>query len=274
MTQERDPAPDPYVDKLLDDSMLPRILVRSAECVLLSQIEMPRPILDIGCGDGSFARVLFPDPVDVGIDPWRDALRRAHSGRGYVDVVQAPGDRLPFADGTFQTVLSNSTLEHIDDPRAVIQELYRVAAPGATCIVTVPSVYFEQYLLGSTIFSALRLHGAAAWYGRKFNAVSRHLRIEPAATWTGWLEEAGFQLDRSRYYFSHANTMVFDACHYLAVPSNLTRKVFGRWVLWPAKKKLLPYRAVLSRFSTPGNDTTRGAYLLLLCKKRTSGQQS
>ena len=262
-----EPKPDKFIDRFLVDSMLPRILVRTAECVLLSKIEFHHPILDIGSGDGTFVKALFDEPVvDVGIDPQRQPMLFSRKLGTYRYLTQAVGDRLPFKDETFASVMSNSTLEHIPDPEAVLKELHRVARPRATCVVTVPSEYFPRYLLGSTILNGLRLRKGAELYGSLFNRISRHVHIEPATTWIQWLESAGFEVLAWRYYFSHRNSLVFDLSHYLCIPSLLTRALLGRWVLWLGKAGYLPYRRLLALFSTPG-DNNRGAYVLFQCRK-------
>jgi len=260
-------AASAYVDRFLDDVTLPRVVVRAAECLLLSRIEMPRPILDVGCGDGSFADALFDEPVEVGIDPWREPLEQARRLRAYRHLVHADGEALPFPDATFATVFSNSTLEHTRSPWAVLREMHRVARSGGLCLITVPSERFPEYLLGSTLLGKLGLEAAADRYGAFMNAISRHRHVVAADVWQGWLEEAGFTVEGRRYYFSHRNTMLLDVFHYVSAPSLITKKLLGRWVLWPAKKRYLPYTRLLSRFADPG-DADDGAYMLFQAVKK------
>jgi ubiquinone/menaquinone biosynthesis C-methylase UbiE len=255
-------TPDKFVDKFLDDVTLPRIMVRAAECVLLSQIEMPRPILDVGCGDGTFAAALFDKPVEVGADPWEEQMRYAQKLGIYDSLVLTPGDDLPFADGAFATVLCNSTLEHTKEPWTILKEMGRVTKKGGTCVITVPSEYFPRYLFGSTLLQKAHLDKPAKYYEAFMNRVSRHIHIRPKADWQRWLEDAGFEVADSRYYFSRRNTMALDIGHYISIPSLLTKFLLGRWVLWPEKKHYLPYKQVLTRFSEPGEDTEEGAYIL------------
>ena len=261
-------TPDRYVDKFLDDVTLPRVIGRAAECVLLSQIEMPRPILDVGCGDGTFAAALFDEPVDVGTDPWEEPLRHARQLGSYEALAVAPGDDLPFPGGAFATVLSNSTLEHTQAPWSILKEMSRVTRLGGTCVITVPSEYFPRYLLGSTLLQKARLGKAAGYYRAFMNRISRHVHIRPKADWQQWLEDAGFEVVTARYYFSRRNTMVLELSHYISIPSLITKRLLGRWVLWPEKKRYLPFRQILSRFAEPGDDENEGAYILFHCVKQ------
>src|SRR5207249_343731 len=53
----------------------------------------------------------------------------------------AVADRLPFADGSFDTVLSTQVWEHVEDPGMAAREAFRVLRPGGHLVVTVPFVY-------------------------------------------------------------------------------------------------------------------------------------
>ncbi|MGB9594521.1 MAG: hypothetical protein ACPL7R_10345, partial [Anaerolineae bacterium] len=55
----RDAAADPdYFALHLPEVPAFRALIRAVECRLLAEVEMPEPVLDIGCGDGIFAQIL------------------------------------------------------------------------------------------------------------------------------------------------------------------------------------------------------------------------
>jgi SAM-dependent methyltransferase len=84
--------------------------------------------LDVGCAEGylvNLVRRLF-GAEGYGVDIAPSGVRRAR------DLYAIPGaaadaHHLPFADKSFDVVLSSETLEHVADPGAVIRELIRVA---------------------------------------------------------------------------------------------------------------------------------------------------
>ena len=54
---------------------------------------------------------------------------------GRIALERADGSALPYADGRFAAVVSNSIVHHIPDPARCFAEMVRVAAPGATLFV-------------------------------------------------------------------------------------------------------------------------------------------
>jgi SAM-dependent methyltransferase len=93
-------------------------------------------ILDAGCGGGGMPLSLAEDAtLVVGIDPaerFQDAGVRLARERGLHNLVFALADGmfLPFADGTFDLVLSHAVIEHVADAPRYLRECARVLAPG------------------------------------------------------------------------------------------------------------------------------------------------
>ena len=89
-------------------------------------------LLDVGCGTGWFTRRAAADGLVVtGLDPnpaWLE-YARAHSGPG-PGWVQGDARALPFADASFDHVLSIAALCFVDDGRQAVAEIVRVARRG------------------------------------------------------------------------------------------------------------------------------------------------
>ena len=62
------------------------------------------------------------------------ARLRERGARAAVGLVTS----LPFPDGSFDLVCALDIVEHVDDDRAALSELARVAAPGATLLLSIP----------------------------------------------------------------------------------------------------------------------------------------
>ena len=67
-------------------------------------------------------------------------------------MVEGDVEALPFADGSFGTVLCTEVIEHIPDPSAALAEYRRVLQPGGVLIGSVParSAIWKLRFLSST----------------------------------------------------------------------------------------------------------------------------
>lgn len=95
-------------------------------------------LLDVGCGSKPYLSLFAPFVAEyVGIEN-SSTLEDTHdAGAGAADVYYQ-GDRLPFADASFDVVLSVSVLEHTPQPERLFAEMARVLKPGGTMLQHVP----------------------------------------------------------------------------------------------------------------------------------------
>jgi ubiquinone/menaquinone biosynthesis C-methylase UbiE len=63
---------------------------------------------------------------------------------------------LPFRDLSFDLVTSNMVLEHLRDPRALFQEVFRVLRPGGAFLFHTPSIYGLATALGRLVPESLK----------------------------------------------------------------------------------------------------------------------
>ena len=115
-------------------------------------------VLDIGCGLGgktvayaeANARVTGVDlsPENIAKCP---AFARARGAPA--DFVAGDAGRLPFAGGSFDTVIANDSLEHFADPEGALRELARVLRPGGSLFL-----FFTPWEspLGSHLYDYIR----------------------------------------------------------------------------------------------------------------------
>jgi SAM-dependent methyltransferase len=93
-------------------------------------------ILDAGCGGGGMPLSLAEEAaLVVGIDPaerFQAAGVRLGQERSlrHLHFALADGMYLPFADGSFDLVLSHAVIEHVADAPLYLREAARVLAPG------------------------------------------------------------------------------------------------------------------------------------------------
>lgn len=248
------------------NSMAPhRAILRAVESWLLSDLELEAPVLDLGCGEGHFASLAFRRPLDVAIDLSAAAVAEAARRRIYGLVVLGDACRMPFGNGVFGSVVSNSSLEHVEEVDDALREAWRVLEPGGVLVATTPTERFAEELLGSALARRLGLEKAGTAYGRYFNRISHHHHAEEPDVWRGRLEGAGFEVVRHATYFPPSALRAFDLCHYLSVPFLVARRTVGTWVIHPLQATL--FFRWLRRHVQDGPEHPDGVYQLVVCRR-------
>ena len=98
-----------------------------------------RRVLEFGCGLGVYMQAMRRyTPHVFGFDIEEERLHAARRA-GVVDTAGAVGERLPYADASFDVVFSNDVLEHVSDDKACTQEILRVLRPGGRAVIYVPN---------------------------------------------------------------------------------------------------------------------------------------
>jgi SAM-dependent methyltransferase len=96
-------------------------------------------VLDVGCGTGLLAARLAGASYNVtGVDPSEGMLDVLARRTPDVDAVKGSGTSLPFADDSFDLVLSVAVMHHIadaDEVRRTLAEMVRVAKPSGQILV-------------------------------------------------------------------------------------------------------------------------------------------
>jgi ubiquinone/menaquinone biosynthesis C-methylase UbiE len=144
---------------------------------LLAHVDAGEKVLDLGCGDGSFALDLLQAGCEVTMaDVSGEALKRARAKAPGAQAVElAEGAALPFDEDAFDVVWAGEVLEHVADVVGLLAEVRRVLRWGGRLLVTTP------------------------WHGRvvvatdaHFDPRADHLRFFSARTLREVLTDAGF----------------------------------------------------------------------------------
>ena len=171
-------------------------------------------VLDCGCGGGGMPLSLAEHATHVvGIDPFdrfRDAGVRLARERGIANLrfARADGMALPFADGTFDLVLSHAVIEHVPDALQYLKECRRVLAnEGRLYLSTAPYLSFPGAHLPRLLLPIpLHLIAGRGIAFRTFRWLAQH------APWT--LKEPAFE-----------NTFILNAQRGIVKEDDLLEKV-------------------------------------------------
>jgi SAM-dependent methyltransferase len=94
--------------------------------------------LDVGCGRKPYES-LFPSSEYIGLEIDTPENRKNKKADVYYD-----GNRFPFANAEFDSVVINEVFEHVFRPDDFLSEVRRVLKPGGALLMTVPFVWDEH----------------------------------------------------------------------------------------------------------------------------------
>jgi len=124
----------------MDHSQVNRVFVDDFRAIYMGR----GPVLDVGTGTAQIPIELAsrdPQVQVVGVDLAEHmlAVARANVQRAglakQVHVERIDAKDLPFAEGSFAAVMSNSIVHHIPEPLGVLREMARVAGPKGVIFV-------------------------------------------------------------------------------------------------------------------------------------------
>jgi SAM-dependent methyltransferase len=157
--------------------------MRARSAQVRARLEGVRPVGDgarvLEVGSGAHGLVFyFGARHAVGCDPLAcDYAALFPAWQRRAQTVAAAGERLPFADSSFDVALCDNVVDHAEDPARIVRELARVLAPGGL-------LYFTVNFHHAVYRAAARLH--AAW-----NAAGLRYEIGPFADHTVHLTLGG-----------------------------------------------------------------------------------
>ncbi|MFH1856950.1 MAG: class I SAM-dependent methyltransferase [Candidatus Omnitrophota bacterium] len=138
-------------------------------------------VLNIGCWTGGFEKLLKGVNCRfVGVDINAEVLKIAKKANPQFDYVESVVQKLPFADGFFDTVMMFAVLEHLPINHEVkaFKEVARVLKKGGTFILTTPFYHWQSNILD-----------VAYWM-----VGHRHYKIQDIKE---MLNEAGFVMEKA-----------------------------------------------------------------------------
>lgn len=184
-------------------------------------------VLDLGSGDGQF---LFPiaesGPVSI------DAVDISASNLNFTKMqfplvqthVQDINIFLKQADSSrFEYVQCISTLQYLEDPQVIIENIHRVVAPNGRFLLYVPLNQFQEFFLYRWIFNRFS----------NYESTMQRKRIFSLGEINQWFESAGFRIESftpTYGWFGRWSHELLSIGTILLSQSNLVLKLTG--ILW------------------------------------------
>jgi len=168
---------------------------RAWEYAAYQRYSLTEPVLDVGCGDGRFFRLLWPHARDaIGVDSDLGVAALARPAGVYRDVRVAEAHAMPFASCTFASAFANCSLEHMDRLPDVLNNICRCLRPGGSFLLSVVTDKFLDWatlpLLGGELSGPARAEALRGEYKAYHHLVSPL----PPDAWSEQLGRAGFHV--------------------------------------------------------------------------------
>jgi 2-polyprenyl-3-methyl-5-hydroxy-6-metoxy-1,4-benzoquinol methylase len=104
----------------------------------VEDLDLHGSVLDFGAGTGALTRRLLQSGRFASVAA-ADLMTRP-ANLDPVDWMRADlNDPLPAADKSFDSVIAAEVIEHLENPRAMAREIFRLLKPGGTAIISTPN---------------------------------------------------------------------------------------------------------------------------------------
>ena len=138
----------------------------------------PGGLLEIGCGEGHFLHIARDHGWQVaGLELSQPRIERAKTMFG-LDVIRGDVSTASFTPESFDAIAMFQLLEHLHDPRAVLQRAHTLLRPGGVLLISTPNV----------LAYARKKRGVDSW------CIPRHLVFFSPRTIVQVLETLSFEV--------------------------------------------------------------------------------
>ncbi len=225
-------------------------------------IEFRQPSVDIGCGDGKIAEILFDKKLTYGIDNGEAKdYQIAIDKKRYDKVLLESAEKMSLPDTSVNFAFSNSVLEHIPNIEAVFRETSRVLIGGGYFVFTTPTKYFKEYISLSKTLNVIGLNTINRLYSECRNKALNHYHLHDHQYYSRLLKQYGLEVMDYSYAVSERTLKMWDM---MALKIKLS-KLFG--INIETKLKTQETNKIADLYKDDLTNRLEGANLLIVsCK--------
>jgi SAM-dependent methyltransferase len=221
------------------------------------------PSLDLGCGDGKIADLLFDEHFTYGVDNGEAKdVDQAIKNKIYQKVFLESAEKMSLPDNSVGFVFSNCVIEHIPDNEAVLSEVGRILKPEGKFVFTVPSHNYPDYLYLTNKFTSWGLGFLSKSYKYRRNKMLNQFHCYSVSDWQKKLEKHNLEIEKHKYYVSKGALMLWD---------KMALEIFFKRIVWPnfEKKAFDKYKSLIKEvYEKDDVKDNQGAGLFIQCVKK------
>lgn len=141
-------------------------------------------ILDLGSGEGGTSKIFSEENFVVSLDISLIRLKRQKTNFQINKTVQANAFFLPFSDSSFDIVILQDVIEHVESPEYLINEIERVLSPNGLIYLSTPNRFSIINFLsdphwGTPFISILNRKIIRNFYIKYFRKTEKHRKDIP-----------------------------------------------------------------------------------------------
>ncbi|MBS2019079.1 MAG: class I SAM-dependent methyltransferase [Deltaproteobacteria bacterium] len=240
-----------------------------ARLAALREFRLAGPILDVGCGDGLFAKVAFEGAEVWGIDIDAKEGRWAQASRAYSQIVLGDITKARLPSGFFASCVANCSLEHVPDLQAALSNIAGSLMPGAEAILFVPNKIWASKFMSVRAARAAFGDRVAQMLQDGIDEFFAHRHLHDEQGWREQIAKSPLELAEIRPVLSTSTTVAFEALLLPSLAGYLNKKLTSRWTNFPgARQAVAPivYAFVKSVLAAAGDDEMTAEYLIV-CRR-------
>lgn len=188
-------------------------------------------ILDLGCGTGYYLFLLSSLPISlnlVGLDNDSKALEEARGSLSKrIKFILSDCAKLPFKDKTFDKVVASEVLEHLQDDRKTLKEVFRILKPGGIFVISTPSINYP-FFWDPINWTLQHLSGTHIQKGFFSGIWSGHIRLYEKDNLENKFKKVGFKIEEAKeltYWCLPFNHYIINAVARLLYDVKISSKI-------------------------------------------------
>ena len=168
---------------------------RAWELASYRRYTLLEPILDVGCGDGLYFKLVWPSVRQVtGVDINPDSIREAKKSGTYQAVHECSALEMPFQSNSFSSAFANCSLEHMDDLPGVLRNIARILKPGGGLLCSVVTDKFIEWSTMPHLARAMGDEKNAKRIEAQYLSYHHLVSAFPPEGWISQFHKAGFEV--------------------------------------------------------------------------------
>lgn len=243
------------------------------ECARLSAMKdvvVEGPVLDVGCGDGLFAKVAFGDVEVWGIDIDAKEGRWAQASRAYSQIILGDVTRAHLPQNFFKMCLANCSLEHVPDIQAALRTIEATLQPGGKAYFFVPNKEWASKFRTVRAVRTTLGDRVGAMIQDGIDEFFKHHHLCDEQGWRDLIAKSPLDLVDIKPVLSTATTQAFETFLLPSMAGWINKKLTTRWTNFPGIRHAyapLAYALAKSVLAS-GDEGNLSAEFLLIARKR------